>query len=67
MNYVPVLAGASFSVILPVLCAAVVELRVIEIYYILLLIIILAAAIVVTASGRLILRLYYADIARWFE
>lgn len=54
-NYFPVLAAASFSVILPVLCAAVAELRVIELFYIFLLDGIAGIAVGAAFSGKHIL------------
>ena len=54
-TYVPVLAFASFGVVLPVLCAAVAELRVVEMFYILLLAAIVGVAVVAAVVGRLVL------------
>lgn len=55
VNYVPVLAAASFGVVLPVLCAAVAELRVIEIFYVVLLDIIVWTAVGAAVLGQLVL------------
>ena len=53
--YFPVLAAASAGVVLPVLSAAVAELRVVEMFYVLLLDGIIAAAVAVAISARALL------------